>query len=106
MLEVVPHMCSKGRDRGSGTGRGDTWGASRRNSWMWKRDNASAVLLWMPGMCWAAMVKLCLAANRKMLRRRCIMCGQWEVPELTQWTIAKLSHRKRRRRVDHRSPKI
>ena len=63
---------------------------------MQKGESESAIMLWVPGICCAEILKLCLAARRKRLRRRDMMWGQWEVPDTKHCVMARLS-----RRVDH-----
>ena len=46
-----------------------------------KQERESVIMLCMPGMCCA---EIWLAANKNRLRRRTMMWGQWEVPELRQ----------------------
>ena len=83
-LEVGPHICCKGSDVGVGVGSGEASGARDRNSCMWKREKESAIELSTPGMCLAVMWKFCMAASSMRFRRRCMICGQWLVPEAMQ----------------------
>ena len=82
-------------------GLGAAVGECARKACILKRERESAVMLCMPGRCCAESVKLCVAAMRKRLRKRCIMCGQWEVPDMMQCTTAWLSQSRRTLRVHH-----
>ena len=82
-----------GRD--GGEVGGCSWGVCPEGLHIKTRERESAVMLCMPGRCSAESVKLCVAAMRKRLRKRCIMCGQWEVPDMMQCTTAWLSQSRR-----------
>ena len=97
-------MRSKGREVGIGVGRSEAEGASSRKSCIRKRERESAIAFCTPGICLAEIRKLLLAASNMRLRRRCMRCGQWEVPEVMHWTTAWLLHQSRIRNVDHSDP--
>lgn len=68
------------------------------------QERESTIELDVPGMCCADTKKLCVAAIRKRLRRRCMMCGQWEEPEVTEGTTVALSQWKQTFNVGHLMP--
>lgn len=67
-----------------GVGWGEASGASWRNLTICMQERESAIELDVPGMCCADTKELCVAAIRKRLRRRCMMCGRWEELEVTE----------------------
>ena len=78
---------------GSGVGWGFAWGARRQNSCQRKRDRASAISLWTPGICLAEKEREKRAAGNTKSRSKCIKAGTLEVLEFRMCTSASLSQR-------------
>ena len=70
-MQVEPHILLKGREMGWRLVRvrlvGRVRGKSVRGN---ERERESAIILCIPGICCAEIVKLCMAVVRKRLRRR------------------------------------
>ena len=81
-------------------------GASCLKTCIWKRDKESAMVLWIPGTCFAEAVKLNFAAHRNKYRNKSITSSEWDVPDVKEWTIASLSQRNRIRFLDQSWPHV
>ena len=80
---------------GTRVGEGRVFRVSWGNSCQLKRDSASAIELWTPGMCWAAKVKRKQAAHSSKCYTKCIRLGTLDVLALRIDTTASLSEWRR-----------
>lgn len=75
-----------------GVGWGEASGASLWNSSICMQERESVIELHVPGMC-CAETRNCVwqLHMRKGLCKRCMKCGEWEEPEVTEWMTTALS---------------
>ena len=55
-----------------------------------KQDKETAMVLWIPGTCYAEAMRLNLAAHRNKRHSRSITSDEWDMPNLKEWTTASL----------------